>query len=142
MLDELNNAERREMGALRVRDAAFDAVLRLWKQRKNEGLTQKELSDFLEKDPAWVSKNLSGPGNWTLKTIGAFAEALNGHIDINITPIEQLRCDANYDFYLEFDRTCAEAFKGAQQVEVKAEVKNDIVLIYAPRYNNNFKVSR
>lgn len=142
MLDELTPAERREMGELRVRDAAYDAVVRLWQERKKEGLSQKELSEFLEKDPAWVSKNLSGPGNWTLRTIGAFMEALNGHIQIKVVPLEKCDEGSNFDFYKEFDRAAKNNFDEAQAIEIKAQVKNDVVLIYQHKYNKRFVVNR
>lgn len=34
------------------------------------------------KDPAWVSRNMRGPRNWTFKTFGALIEALDGEVEI------------------------------------------------------------
>ena len=59
-----------DYGFVRLRDQAFDAVLTLWRKRKDAGVTQKELADAIGRDEGWVSRNLRAPGNWTLRTIG------------------------------------------------------------------------
>jgi transcriptional regulator with XRE-family HTH domain len=84
----LTPKERREYGFLRVRDAAFDAVSALWQRRQNEGMTQVELATAIGGDAGWVSRNLRGPGNWTMKTFGAFVEALNGEAQIAVRAAE------------------------------------------------------
>lgn len=87
-----------ELAFLRVRDAAFDAVKALWSRRKEEGATQDSLCEAMGKDRGWVSRNLAGPGNWTLRTFGSFVDAMDGHVQIVVTPIEELP-RANYDIY-------------------------------------------
>ncbi len=82
LLEPLNTQERADYGQARVRDAAFDAVQRLWKIRKAAGMTQADLAAKLGKDPAWVSRNMTGPRNWTFKTFGALIEALEGEVEI------------------------------------------------------------
>jgi hypothetical protein len=80
-------SERRELvdyGFARVRDLAFEAVRELWRKRESEGWTQAQLAEKLGRDPAWVSRKLGAPGNWTLKTFGAFVEALDGEAEIMI----------------------------------------------------------
>jgi hypothetical protein len=52
-------------------------------------MTQKQIADAIGKDTGWVSRNLRGPGNWTLRTVGAFVEALDGEIEISIRPLEE-----------------------------------------------------
>jgi hypothetical protein len=68
-----------EYGAARIRNEAFDQVCVLWERRRSEGWTQQQLADVIGRDPGWISRNLSAPGNWTLRTIGALTQALNGH---------------------------------------------------------------
>jgi transcriptional regulator with XRE-family HTH domain len=80
--------DRAIYGFARTRDVAFDAVRALWHRRRAEGMTQKQIAEAIGKDTGWVSRNLRGPGNWTLRTIGAFVEALNGDIEISVSPIE------------------------------------------------------
>jgi transcriptional regulator with XRE-family HTH domain len=84
----LGPRELEAYGFARVRDTAFDAVNALWKRRKAGGMTQKDLADRIGRDPGWVSRNLRGPGNWTLRTIGAFIVALNGEAEITIFGLE------------------------------------------------------
>lgn len=89
-----------ETGAARARDIIFDAVHDLWQIRSEQGVKQTELAAALGKNPSWVCRSLAGPGNWTLETFGALAEALNGHIDVRLIPREHLR-QSNYDFYAD-----------------------------------------
>jgi hypothetical protein len=103
-LTHLTPEERREYGFLRVRDAAFDAVSKLWKRRQDEGISQAQLANEIGGDPGWVSKNLRGPGNWTMKTFGAFVEALNGDVDITIRGMEDpLPARPNFHAYVEYE---------------------------------------
>ena len=103
MTSEFNDLTPKELsvyGYARARDLAFDAVCGLWRRRRSEGMTQKELADRIGRDPAWVSRYLQGPGNWTLRTIGAFVEALRGEIEINIHVAEEpIRGGRNSDAY-------------------------------------------
>jgi hypothetical protein len=103
-LNSLSPAERREFGFARARDAAFDAVSSLWARRQNEGMTQTDISNALGSDPGWVSKNLRGPGNWTLRTFGAFVEALNGEASISIRALDDpLLVRSNYHAYVGYE---------------------------------------
>ncbi len=74
----------RNLGFARTRDLAFAAVRKLWKLRQSQGMTQQDLAVRLGKDPAWVSRKLSGPSNWTLHTLGDLVDALDGEIEISI----------------------------------------------------------
>lgn len=94
------HAEIEDYGLARVRDMAFDAVMKLWRKRQREGLTQKDVAERLDRNPAWVSRQLSGPGNWTLRTFGALVEALDGEAEISVMPIElPMDVPNNYDAY-------------------------------------------
>lgn len=103
-MTQLTPKERREYGFLRVRDAAFDAVSALWKRRQAEGMTQAQITSAIDADGGWVSKNLRGPGNWTMKTFGAFVEALNGDVQISIRAMEDpLPVLTNYHAYIGYE---------------------------------------
>lgn len=88
----------RKLAFARVRDAAYDAIYSLWMRRKGEGVSQQHIAQYLERDPAWVSRNLAGPGNWTLKTFGELADALNAVVRIEVLPKEEI-APSNFDIY-------------------------------------------
>jgi transcriptional regulator with XRE-family HTH domain len=101
---DLTPDERRDFGFIRIRDIAFDAVQSLWRRRQTEGMTQADLASAINADAAWVSKNLRGPGNWTLRTFGAFVEALHGEAQITVRAIEDpLPIRANSHAYVDYD---------------------------------------
>ena len=85
----LQPRELADYGFARVRDIAFDAVNALWRRRRDGGMKQVELARIIGRDPGWISKNLSGPGNWTLRTFGELVEGLDGRIVINVYPSEE-----------------------------------------------------
>lgn len=96
----LKGRDLAEYGVVRLRDQAFDAVRALWRKRHAAGLTQKDLADSIGRDPAWVSKNLRAPGNWTLRTIGELAQGLNGEVQINVIGAEEpIECPTNFYAY-------------------------------------------
>jgi hypothetical protein len=87
-LRPLKQREQGDYGFARVRDQAFDAVQELWRRRQAEGMRQKDIATFLGRKPAWVSRNLSAPGNWTLRTFGEFMQALGGEAEIRVHAVE------------------------------------------------------
>ena len=92
--------ERADYGFARLRDQMFDAVTALWRRRKAEGLAQKELAARIGRDPAWVSRSLAAPGNWTLRTAGELIQALEGEAEIRVAALEDAsETPANYDAY-------------------------------------------
>jgi hypothetical protein len=106
--------DRATYGFGRVRNAAYEAVLELWRRRKAEGLTQLELGSRIGMDPARVCKHLSGPGNWTLRTFGELVEGLEGEAEISVHALEDpLSCPPNFHAYagygdeLDFERAAA-----------------------------------
>lgn len=104
-LNSLTPRERRDYGFARIRDAAFDAVSSLWARRQTEGMTQLDLADAIDSDPGWVSRNLRGPGNWTMKTFGAFVEGLNGEALITVRAAEDpLPIRSNYNAYVGYEQ--------------------------------------
>src|SRR5579864_6387916 len=81
-LPPLAPRELANYGYARARDLAFDAIHALWRRRQQEGMRQLDVVRAIDRDRAWVSRNLRGPGNWTLRTIGELVEALNGELEI------------------------------------------------------------
>ena len=108
MSTQLKKIRRRsdsaDYGFARVRDKAFDAVHTLWRKRKTDGVMLKDVADKIGRDPGWVSKQLSGPGNWTLRTFGELVEGLDGEPEIQVFDLNSSIDDRpNYDAYLDFD---------------------------------------
>ncbi len=90
----------------RIRDVAFDAIKSLWQRRKAEGMKQTDLAQLLDADPATISRNLRGPGNWTLRTISDLTAALRGEVELTVRAAEDLAPNRlNYDAYAGFDDT-------------------------------------
>lgn len=86
-------------GFARTRDKAFAAVRKLWKVRQAEGMSQLDLAIRLGRDPAWVSRKLAGPTNWTLRTLGDLADALDGEVEIHLIDLNVAPSRRNYDAY-------------------------------------------
>ena len=89
-----------DYGVARFRDQVFDAVLNLWRRRRSEGWTQKQIAEFIGRDAGWVSRNLRAPGNWTLRTAGELTQALDGEAEIKIAALEDpVETPNNHDAY-------------------------------------------
>src|ERR1700730_8611399 len=96
----LKGRDLEEYGAARIRNEAFEQVRLLWERRKKEGWTQKMIAEQIGRNPSWVSRTLSAPGNWTLRTIGAFPQALKGEVEIKIISLEDpVEAASNFDAY-------------------------------------------
>ena len=103
-LPVLSPTEREQYGLARARDMAFSAVHLLWLRRRNEGMQQRDIAAAIGRDPSRVSKELSGPGNWTMKTLGGLVEALGGELEIVVLAIEDPISDlTNWDAYSGYD---------------------------------------
>ena len=75
-------------------------MITLWRRRRDEGWTQKQLADAIGRDRGWVSRNLRAPGNWTLHTAGELVQALNGDVDISVAALEDApETPRNFDAY-------------------------------------------
>lgn len=90
-------------GFARARDKAFGAIRDLWRKRRDEGMSQAELAGRLGRDQAWVSRKLSGPSNWTLRTFGDLADALDGEVHISIKDLRAGASQSNYDAYSDYE---------------------------------------
>lgn len=87
-------------GFARARHKAFAAVRTLWSKRLKEGWSQADLAERLGRDPAWVSRKLSGPTNWTLRSLGELADAMDGELKISISDLgESDGHRSNFDAY-------------------------------------------
>lgn len=85
----MTREERRDYAIAAAQDAAFDAVAALWRKRKAAGVRKSDLADRLGRDRGWVTRSLSGPGNWTIRTLGELAEALDGDVEIMVIGREE-----------------------------------------------------
>jgi hypothetical protein len=96
--------ERARYGYARARDVAFDAVRALWRRRAAAGMQQIDIANAIDRDPAWVSRSLRGPGNWTLRTLGELVEALGGELEISVRGLEEpLALRTNYHAYAGYE---------------------------------------
>ncbi len=103
-LKPLEKSELADYGLAQVRDAAFEAILNLWRFRQAQGWTQKRLTENIGRDKATVSKYFRGPANWTMRTLGELVQALEADIRIIVDPLEESNDDGkNFDAYDEFD---------------------------------------
>lgn len=100
---DLSTREADEYAVIRIRNAAFHAVHKLWRRRHAEGLSQQKLAEILERDKGWVSRALSGPANWEFKTFARFIRALNGEAEIHVHSLEDNLEGENYDAYRDND---------------------------------------
>jgi hypothetical protein len=99
----LKGRDLENFGFARVRDIAYDAVQELWRRRKSEGWTQVTLANNLDRDTGWLSRYLRGPGNWTLRTFGAFVQGLHGDVEIRVRALEDVpRSRKNHNPYAEY----------------------------------------
>ncbi|SRR6266849_9266194 len=70
--------DRRTFAAQLLEASFFGAFIMAIDARKNEqGLTQGELAQRAGREKTGISKLLSGPRNWTIRTISDLAEALD-----------------------------------------------------------------
>lgn len=112
--------DRAKYGVERAKSLAFDALHELWRKRRGEGRTQSDLASTLGKDEGWLSRNLRGPGNWTIKTLGEMVEALDGELEIIVHPIEDREKDGrNGDAYSGYKKDSINNVSGSDNPEVK-----------------------
>jgi transcriptional regulator with XRE-family HTH domain len=104
VLPALSPKELDQYGFGRAQDIAFDAVQRLWRRRQKEGVKQIDLARAIDMDPARLSKKLQGPSNWTLRTLGALVEAMNGELQIKVYAVDDpLPRPPNFSAYDEHE---------------------------------------
>lgn len=95
--------DRADYGFAHVRDLAFDAVQKLWRRRRREGVKQIDVAKAIRRDPAWVSRKLTAPGNWTLRTLGELSEALGGECEIIVHAMEDPHpVPSNFSAYVNY----------------------------------------
>ena len=96
----LDGGDASDFGLARVRDLAFDAVIGLWRRRRAEGMTQRDLLKRMRSNPATLSRNLRAPGNWTMRTFGELVQALGGRVTITVEAVEDVEhATVNHDAY-------------------------------------------
>lgn len=97
-------------GFARVRDKAFASVRKLWNVREEQGWTQLDLARRMGKNPAWVSRKLSGPTNWTFRTFGDLTDAMDGEVEIMVRDLQGTQDLTNYDAYSDYGEPPIERF--------------------------------
>lgn len=108
-------------GFSRTRDLAFAAVRSLWRLRQSQGMKQADLAARVNRDAGWVSRKLSGPSNWTLRTFGDLVDALDGEVEIRIADLRDEPKVGNYDAYSGY---------GEEPVEKR---KSEVTLLSPPK---------
>ncbi len=74
----------------RQRNRVFSAVVGMFSRlAETQGLTKKELAFRLGKEPAQISRWLSGPGNWTLDTVSDLLLAMGCELDQEVVSTQQ-----------------------------------------------------
>src|SRR6266850_3301256 len=75
----------------RNRSKAYGAVISLFsKLVETEQLTKREIAFRLEKEPAQITRWLSGPSNWTLDTVSDLLRAMGCEPEHRVSPINSL----------------------------------------------------
>lgn len=87
---DLTDREQADSSVISAQYEAYYAIYTLWLRRRSEGMTQRDIAEKLGRDPAWVSHALSGPRNWTMRTLGELAHALEGHVTIAVRAVEDM----------------------------------------------------
>lgn len=100
--------ENASYGEEKAKGSAHLAVRDLFYRRIREGKKQEEIAAAIGKDPAWLSRTMKGPANWTLKTLGALVIALDGELKIQVSASEDIAVNnlTNFDAYLMIDEVC------------------------------------
>ena len=69
----------------RTRNRCYSAVISAFsKMVEKEGLTKREMAIRLGKEPAQLTRWLSGPSNWTLDTVSDLLLAMGAELDQSI----------------------------------------------------------
>lgn len=89
----MTSRERGSLGDIfyyrqRQRNRVYSAVLSEFvRLAETQGLTKKELAFRLGKEPAQITRWLSGPGNWTLDTVSDLLLAMGCELDHEVASI-------------------------------------------------------
>jgi Helix-turn-helix len=79
----------------RYKNRVFQSVVAFFAaQAEERGLTKRELAIRLGKDPAQISRWLSGPGNWTLDTVSDLLLVMKAEMSDEIVRLDE-DCAAN-----------------------------------------------
>lgn len=76
----------------RNRNKVYAAVVSLFsKLVDTERLTKREIAFRLGKEPAQITRWLSGPSNWTLDTVSDLLLAMGRELDYKVVPVDSPR---------------------------------------------------
>jgi len=132
----LHDRDLADFGHARARDIAFDAIHKLWERRRAEGMTQADLAEKIGRDPAWVSRNLRAPGNWTLRTLGELVVALDGCLEIHATAAEDARDDCS-DFDAEHDGEHSPILRGVRTKQSDSPIVENAWVVFLSHVAGN-----
>lgn len=73
----------------RQKNKVFQSVIAYFaEQAEARGLTKRDIAKLLNRDPAQITRWLSGPSNWTLDTISDLLLAMKAELEINIVAFD------------------------------------------------------
>lgn len=72
----------------KLRNDFHAAILKLFRQQADAGMTKADLARKLDKRPEQITRWLSAPGNWTFDTAAALALAMGSRFEIRAVPLE------------------------------------------------------
>lgn len=73
----------------RQKNRVFQSVIAYFAdQVKVRGLSKRDVATLLNRDPAQITRWLSGPSNWTLDTISDLLLAMNAELEIKIIALD------------------------------------------------------
>lgn len=72
----------------RLKNRLFQSVIACFaRQAETKGLTKRDLALRLKKDPAQLTRLLSGSGNWTLDTVSELLLAMDSELEHHLQPL-------------------------------------------------------
>lgn len=105
-------------------------------------MTQEHIAEKIGKDPAWVSRVMKGPGNWTLKTLGALVVALDGILTIRVTAREDdktgLHSNADAYFIADTESYPIAPSEQLQQAPTGDLMPANLMDLTVNSYSNNY----
>lgn len=73
----------------RLKNRLFQSIVAFFAEKaEKEELTKRDLALSLGKDPAQITRWLSGPGNWTLDTVSDLLLAMDSELDLRVEPLD------------------------------------------------------
>lgn len=91
----------------RHKNRVYSCVVSLFSQLvETKGLTKRELAYRLDKEPAQITRWLSGPGNWTLDTVSDLLLAMGSELDCEAASVSQTTAVSSMHPLVGSDNVC------------------------------------